>query len=162
YALIAYHTAWLKAYHPAEFLAATLSSDMDDTDKVQIFWKDCLANGVEVLPPDVNASAYRFEPVADEHMAKGRPPRTIRYGLGAVKGTGQAAVEEIIRARAEGGPFASLFDFCRRIDRHTVNRRSIEALIRAGAFDAIEENRAALLATVGNAIEAAEQAERSA
>ncbi|MDS1142070.1 DNA polymerase III subunit alpha [Pusillimonas sp. SM2304] len=162
YALIAYHTAWLKAYHPAEFLAATLSSDMDDTDKVQIFWKDCLANGVEVLPPDVNASAYRFEPVADEHMAKGRPPRTIRYGLGAVKGTGQAAVEEIIRARAEGGPFASLFDFCRRIDRHTVNRRSIEALIRAGAFDAIAENRAALLATVGNAIEAAEQAERSA
>src|SRR5690606_25477051 len=151
-----------KVYHPAEFLAATLSSDMDDTDKVQIFWKDCLANGVAVLPPDVNASAYRFEPVADEHMAKGQPPRTIRYGLGAVKGTGQAAIEEIIRARTEGGPFASLFDFCRRIDRHTVNRRSIEALIRAGAFDAIEANRAALLATLGNAIEAAEQAERSA
>ncbi len=162
YALIAYHTAWLKAYHPAEFLAATLSSDMDDTDKVQIFWKDCLANGVAVLPPDVNASAYRFEPVADEYMAKGQPPRTIRYGLGAVKGTGQAAIEDILRARAEGGPFVSLFDFCRRIDRHTVNRRSIEALIRAGAFDTIEENRAALQATVGNAIEAAEQAERSA
>src|SRR3546814_17043993 len=86
----------------------------------------------------------------------------MRYGLGAVKGTGQGAVEEIIRIRNEGGPYASLFDFCRRVDRHTVNRRSIEALIRAGAFDAIAENRAALLATVANAIAAAEQAERSA
>ncbi len=162
YALIAYQTAWLKFYHPTEFLAATLSSDMDDTDKVQTFWKDALANGVQVLPPDVNASAYRFEPVQDEYSARGEPPRTMRYGLGAVKGTGQGAVEEIIRARQEGGPFASLFDFCRRVDRHTVNRRTIEALIRAGAFDRIEENRAALLATIGNAIEAAEQAERSA
>src|SRR3546814_11182768 len=102
-----------------------------------------------------------LESVADEFMAKGQPPPTIRYGLCAVKGTGQAAIEEIIRARTEGGPYASLFDFCRRVDRHTVNRRSIEALIRAGAFDAIAENRAALLATVANAIEAAEQAERS-
>ncbi len=162
YALIAYQTAWLKAYHPAEFLAATLSSDMDDTDKVQIFWKDALANGVAVLPPDVNESPYRFEPVADQYMAKGQPPRTMRYGLGAVKGTGQAAVEEIIRAREADGPFKSLFDFCRRINRHNVNRRTIEALIRAGAFDTIESNRAALLATVPNAISAAEQAERSA
>ncbi|NYT38468.1 DNA polymerase III subunit alpha [Allopusillimonas soli] len=162
YALIAYQTAWLKVFHPAEFLAATLSSDMDDTDKVQVFWKDALANGVQVLPPDVNASAYRFEPVADEHTALGEPPRTMRYGMGAVKGTGQGAVEEIIRAREEDGPFTSLFDFCRRVDRHTVNRRTIEALIRAGAFDSIEENRAALLATIGNALEAAEQAERSA
>ena len=162
YALIAYQTAWLKAYHPAEFLAATLSSDMDDTDKVQIFWKDALLNGVAVLPADINASGYRFEPVEDEHMKRGQPPRTIRYGLGAVKGTGQAAVEEIVRVRQADGPFTSLFDFCRRIDRHTVNRRAIEALIRAGAFDGIDDNRAALLATVGNALEAAEQAERSA
>ena len=162
YALIAYHTAWLKAYHPAEFLAATLSSDMDDTDKVQIFWKDCLANNLAVLPPDINASGYRFEPVRDAYAAKGQPPRTLRYGLGAVKGTGQAAVEEIIRARTAGGPFTSLFDFCSRVDRHTVNRRTIEALIRAGAFDALEENRAALLATISKAIEAAEQTERSA
>jgi DNA polymerase-3 subunit alpha len=162
YALIAYQTAWLKLYHPTEFLAATLSSDIDDTDKVQIFWKDALANNVQVLPPDVNASFYRFEPVDDEYTARGEPPRTMRYGLGAVKGTGQGAVEEIIRTREEGGPFTSLFDFCRRINRHAVNRRCIEALIRAGAFDSIEENRAALLATIGNAIEAAEQAERSA
>ncbi|MDR4125978.1 DNA polymerase III subunit alpha [Yanghanlia caeni] len=162
YALIAYQTAWLKHYHPAEFLAATLSSDMDDTDKVQIFWKDAVANGVTVLPPDINASAYRFEPVEDECTARGEPPRSIRYGLGAVKGTGQAAVEEIIRAREAGGPFVSLFDFCKRVDRSTVNRRTIEALIRAGAFDTLSENRAALLATVGQAIEAAEQAERNA
>ena len=161
YALIAYQTAWLKAHHPAEFMAATLSSDMDDTGKVQIFWRDSLANGIAVLPPDVNASGYRFEPVADEYSAKGLPPRTIRYGMGAVKGTGQAAVEEILRARAEA-PFTSLFDFCRRIDRHTVNRRSIEALIRAGAFDQIEINRAALLASLPTALEAAEQVARSA
>jgi DNA polymerase-3 subunit alpha len=162
YALIAYHTAWLKAYHPAEFLAATLSSDMDDTDKVQIFWRDALENGVQVLPPDVNASGFRFEPVADAYTAKGKPPRTIRYGLGAVKGTGQGAVEDILRARAEGGPFKDLFDFCRRVDKHSVNRRTVEALIKAGAFDAFEANRAALLASVPIAMEAAEQAARSA
>src|SRR5690554_1917237 len=156
YALIAYQTAWLKAYYPAEFLAATLSSDMDDTDKVQIFWKDAVANGVAVLPPDVNASFYRFQPVPDELSVKGQPTRTMRYGLEAVKGTGQGAVEAIIQARTEGGNFTSLFDFCRRIDRQSVNRRSIEALIKAGAFDEIEENRAALLATVPSAIEAAE------
>lgn len=161
YALISYQTAWLKAHHPAEFLAATLSSDMDDTGKMQIFWRDCLLNGIKVLPPDVNTSGYRFEPVADEHAAKGKPPRTIRYGMGAVKGTGQGAVEEIVRAR-QTGPFTSLFDFCRRIDRHSVNRRSIEALIRAGAFDAIEPNRAALIASLPTAVEAADQAERSA
>jgi DNA polymerase-3 subunit alpha len=161
YALIAYQTAWLKAHHPAEFFAATLSSDMDDTGKVQIFWRDCLANGLVVLPPDVNASGYRFEPVADAHSAKGAPPRTIRYGMGAVKGTGQAAVEEILRVRQET-PFTSLSDFCQRVDRHTVNRRSVEALIRAGAFDQIEPNRAALINSLGTALEAAEQFSRSA
>ena len=161
YALIAYQTAWLKAYHPTEFLAATLSSDMDDTDKVQIFVRDAQDNGVEVLPPDVNASGYRFEPVADKHTEQGKPPRTMRYGLGAVKGTGQGAVEEILRARQEGGPFANLFDFCRRVSKHAVNRRTIEALIKAGAFDTIEPNRAAMLASVGTAMEAAEQAARS-
>ncbi|WP_144638232.1 DNA polymerase III subunit alpha [Bordetella genomosp. 13] len=162
YALISYQTAWLKAYHPAEFLAATLSADMDDTDKVQTFVRDAQANGVAVLPPDVNASGYRFEPVQDEHYAKGKPPRTMRYGLGAVKGTGQGAVEEILRARAAGGPFQNLFDFCRRVDKHAVNRRTVEALIRAGAFDTIEPNRAALLGSIGTAMEAAEQAARSA
>ncbi len=162
YALIAYHTAWLKAYHPAEFFAATLSSDLDDTDKVQAFWRDALANGIEVLPPDVNYSNYRFEPVIDEHAKGGKPPRTIRYGLGAIKGTGHSAIESIIAARNADGPFKSLFDFCRRIDRHVVNRRTIEALIKSGAFDSIDSNRAALLATVGQAIAAAEQAQQAA
>lgn len=135
---------------------------MDDTDKVQIFVRDAQDNGVEVLPPDVNASGYRFEPVADKHTEQGKPPRTMRYGLGAVKGTGQGAVEEILRARQEGGPFANLFDFCRRVSKHAVNRRTIEALIKAGAFDTIEPNRAAMLVSVGTAMEAAEQAARSA
>ena len=162
YALIAYQTAWLKAHHPAEFLAATLSSDMDDTDKVQVFWRDCHANGVKVLPPDVNYSGYRFEPVKDEESAKGKPPRTIRYGLGAIKGVGQAAIEEVIRAREQGGAYSSLADFCNRINRQLVNRRAIESMIRAGAFDTVEANRAALLATLPTAVEAAEQAARSA
>ena len=162
YALIAYHTAWLKAHHPAEFLAATLSSDMDDTDKVQIFWRDSVANGVKVLPPDVNASGYRFEPVKDERSTKGLPPRTIRYGLGAIKGVGQAAIEELVRVRETSGPYTSLADFCNRVNRQMVNRRAIESMIRAGAFDLVELNRAALLATLPTAMEAAEQAARSA
>lgn len=162
YALIAYQTAWLKAHHPAEFLAATLSSDMDDTDKVQTFWRDCHANGVKVLPPDVNQSGYRFEPVRDERHREGKPPRTIRYGLGAIKGAGQAAIEEIVRARDYGGPFGSLFDFCQRVNRQVANRRAIESMIRAGAFDTIEPNRAALLASLPTALDAAEQMARSA
>jgi DNA polymerase-3 subunit alpha len=162
YAVVAYQTAWLKAHHPAEFIAATLSSDMDDTDKVQIFYGDALANAVTVLPPDINASPYRFEPVLDEHSAKGKPPRTIRYGLGAVKGTGEAAVEEIVRIRQETGPFADLFDFCRRVDKRIVNRRAIEALIKAGAFDSLLPERAVLLASVSKALDAADQAERAA
>lgn len=162
YALIAYQTAWLKAYHPAEFIAATISSDMDDTDKVQVFWRDALDNGLVMLPPDINESAYRFEPVLDEYSEKGFPPRTIRYGLGAVKGTGQSAVENIEKVRQEGGPFKDLYDFCSRVDRHIVNRRSIEALIRAGAFDCLSDNRAALLAALDQALEAAEQNQANA
>jgi DNA polymerase-3 subunit alpha len=162
YALIAYQTAWLKAYHPTEFLAATMSADMDDTDKVQVFCRDAQENGVIVLPPDINASGYRFSPVEDEHTKEGKPPRTMRYGLGAVKGTGQGAVEEILRAREADGPFTNLFDFCRRVGKQAVNRRTLEALIRAGAFDTITENRAAMLASVSTAMEAAEQAARSA
>ena len=161
YALIAYQTAWLKAHHPAEFFAATLSSDMDDTGKVQIFWRDCLLNKVEVLAPDINESGYRFEPVFDPYTVQGLPPRTIRFGLGAVKGSGQSAIEAIIVAR-QSGPFISLFDFCRRINRQAVNRRCIEAMIRAGAFDSIESNRAALIESLSTALDAADQAERSA
>ena len=162
YALIAYQTAWLKAHHPAEFMAATLLSDMDDTDKVQVFYLDARANGVEVLAPDINASVFRFVPVRDDEVAQGRPPRTIRYGLGALKGTGRSAIDAIVQEREQNGPYTGLFDFCRRIDRHVVNRRCIEALIKGGAFDGIDANRHALIQTLPAALEAAEQAARTA
>jgi len=151
YSLLAYHTAWLKCHHPAAFMAATLSSEMADTDKVQFFFSDAKANGIEFLPPDINTGPVRFTPV---------DKRTIRYGLAAIKGTGEAALNAMLKAR-EAGPFADLFDFCRRIDRRSVNRRVVEALIRAGAFDALDAHRAALLASVGRAFEAADQAERN-
>ncbi|MDR2452825.1 MAG: DNA polymerase III subunit alpha [Candidatus Accumulibacter sp.] len=153
YAVITYQTAWLKAHHCAAFMAATLSSDMDKTDDVKVFYDDCLANRLTVLGPDVNASEYRFVPIDRQ---------TIRYGLGAVKGTGEQAVAVILGAREAGGPFRDLFDFCARVDKRQVNRRTIEALIRAGAFDSVDDHRARLLASVGIAIEAAEQAERNA
>ncbi len=152
YALLAYQTAYMKAHHASAFMAANLSLVMDDTDKVRQFHEDALANGLSVLPPDINASDYRFRPV---------DAKTLRYGLGAVRGTGESAVGAILQARA-AGPFTDLFDFCRRVDKRTVNRRAVEALVRAGAFDALEQNRAGLLASVGRALEAAEQAERAA
>ena len=152
YSLVDYHTGWLKRHHPAAFAAATLSSEMANTDKVQFFWKDAIDNGLAFLPPDINASGIRFRPV---------DARTIRYGLGAIKGTGESALSVILRAR-EAEPFRDLFDFCRRIDKRVVNRRVIEALIRAGAFDSLDDNRARLLASAGVALEAAEQAERNA
>jgi DNA polymerase-3 subunit alpha len=152
YALLAYQTAYMKAHHAAAFAAANLSAVMDDTDKVRQFHEDATANGLKVLPPDVNASDYRFVPV---------DRGTLRYGLGAVRGTGRAAIESILQARARK-PFEDLFDFCSRVDKRLVNRRVLEALVRAGAFDAIERNRARLLASAGRALEAAEQAERQA
>jgi DNA polymerase-3 subunit alpha len=152
YALLAYQTAYMKVHHAAAFMAANLSAVMDDTDKVRQLRDDALANGLTLLPPDINAAGYRFAPV---------DLKTVRYGLGAVRGTGQSAIEAILEARKDG-PFRGLYDFCGRIDKRHVNRRCVEALVRAGAFDAIEKNRASLLATVGRAIEAAEQAERQA
>ncbi len=153
YALVAYQTAYLKAHFIACFMAANMSSMMDDTDKVKILHDDCVNNKIKILPPDINQSNYRFEPV-DDH--------SIRYGLGAIKGTGQSAVESIARAREEGGPFIDLFDFCRRSDKRLVNKRTVESLIRAGAFDSINPHRASLLASAGAAMEAAEQAAASA
>ena len=153
YSLVAYQTGWLKRHHPAAFAAATLSSEMANTDKVQFFYKDAIDNGLVFLPPDINHSGIRFRPVDG---------KTIRYGLGAIKGTGESALSVIIKARTEGGAFRDLFDFCRRIDKRVVNRRVVEALIRAGAFDGIDDHRAKLLASTGVALEAAEQAERNA
>jgi len=161
YALLAYHTAYLKAHYPAEFMAANMSAAMDDTDKVKILFEDSVAHGLTVLGPDVNVSDYRFTPVrvADDE-ADGRA-HGIRYGLGAIKGTGRAAIESIVAAR-NAKPFTDLFDFCARVDKRAVNRRVVEALVRAGAFDGIEADRATLLASVGRALEAAEQAEANA
>jgi len=148
YALVAYHTAYLKAHYPVAFLAATMSADMNNTDNIHSFFDDCAPNQVEVLPPDVNQSVYRFMPINNSQML---------YGLGAVKGTGLAAIELIVAAREANGPFKDLFDFCNRLDLRKVNKRVIESLIRAGAFDKLEPNRAALLAGVGMAVTAAEQ-----
>jgi DNA polymerase-3 subunit alpha len=149
YALIAYHTAWLKAHWPAQFMAATMSSEMADTDKVRMFIEDCKASDIAILPPDINASGYRFEPV---------DAKQIRYGLGAIKGTGEAAIGAIVKARADGGPFTGMFDLARRVDKRTLNRRVLEALVKAGAFDSLNDHRAALLASIGLAMELAEQA----
>ncbi len=147
YALVAYHTAYLKAHYPAAFLSATMSADMNNTDSVHIFYKDCLANGVEVLAPDINRSEFRFTPISEKQ---------VLYGLGAIKGTGWAAIEVILAARKDG-PFKDLFDFCRRLDLRKVNRRVVESLVRAGAFDGIDPNRASMLAAVGVAMEVAGQ-----
>jgi len=147
YALLAYHTAWLKVHYPAEFAAANMSVSLDDTDKLKIFHDDAVALGIAFEPPDVNTCGYRFEPIAD---------RGVRYGLGAVKGTGQGAIEAIIQARTEGGPFRSLFDFCARVDRSRINKRTVEALIKAGAFDSITPLRSSLMASVPLAFEFAD------
>jgi len=152
YALVAYQTAYLKAHHPAAFMAATLSADMDNTEKVRIFYQDALQQNLRVLLPDVNSSCYIFSPVDDT---------TIAYGLGAVKGTGEAAIGNIVAAR-EGGAFKDLFDFCRRVDKRIVNRRTVEALIRAGAFDSINDHRACLMATLDAALASADQHARAA
>jgi DNA polymerase-3 subunit alpha len=153
YALVAYQTAWFKAHHAAAFLAANLSAVMDDADKVRALCDDARANGLTVLAPDVNSGEYRFAPI---------DPATLRFGLGAVKGTGASAIEAIVAAREAGGPFRDLFDFCVRVDKRAVNRRVIEALVRAGAFDAIDPHRARQLAWVGIALASAEQRERNA
>src|SRR3989338_6741266 len=147
YAMVAYQTAYLKAHYPAAFMAATLSGDLDNTDKVRIFYLDALQQKLRILPPDVNSSGYVFSPV-DE--------KTIAYGLGAVKGTGEAAIGNIVKAR-EGGAFRDLFDFCRRVDKRVVNRRTVEALIRAGAFDGISDHRARLMARLDAALASADQ-----
>ncbi|MDI1307967.1 MAG: DNA polymerase III subunit alpha [Methylotenera sp.] len=148
YALVAYQTAYLKAHYPAAFLASTMSADMNNTDSVRIFYEDCAPNQVEILSPDVNQSEFKFTPISKNQ---------VLYGLGAVKGTGQAAIEVILQARRKDGPFKDLFDFCNRLDLRKVNRRVVESLIRAGAFDKLSPSRNALLAGVAMAMAAAEQ-----
>ena len=148
YALIAYQTAWLKAHYPAAFMAAVLSSDMDNTDKVVMLLDELDRMRIKLALPHVNRSSYRFT-VADE--------KTINYGLGAIKGVGKAAVENIISERNQNGEFANIFDFCRRVDSRKVNKRVLEALIKAGAMDGLGPNRSSLIATLGTALQLAEQ-----
>ncbi|GGA20858.1 DNA polymerase III subunit alpha [Dyella nitratireducens] len=159
YAVVSYQTAWLKAHYPAEFMAATISSDMDNTDKVVIFLDESRAIGLKVLPPDVNASEFMFEAVEpDEPSSSGRQGvRTIRYGLGAIKGVGQGACEAIAEERKKGGAYKDLADFCRRVDPTKLNRRVLEALILSGSLDALAPTRASLMVQLPDAIKAAEQ-----
>ena len=152
YSLVAYQTAWLKKHYPAEFMAATLSSDMDKTEKVVGFLDEARGLGLTVLPPDVNASAYLFEATA---------PDTIRYGLGAVKGVGQGVCEAIVAARASGGAFRDLLDFCQRVSAAGLNKRTLEALIHAGTMDALAVNRASLMLQLPEALKASDQMARN-
>ncbi len=153
YALLSYQTAWLKAHYPAPFMAAVLSSDMDHTDKVVTLIEECRDMQLRVVPPDVNRSGYKFR-AADE--------TTIIYGIGAVKGVGQGAIEALVEERDENGPYRDIYDLCRRIDLRKVNRRTLEALVRAGCLDGVGANRATLMSQIPLAIKAAEQHSRNA
>ncbi|MDD2770250.1 MAG: OB-fold nucleic acid binding domain-containing protein, partial [Methylococcus sp.] len=137
-----------KAHYPAEFMAAVLSADMDNTDKVVVLIDECRGMKLSILPPNVNLSEYRF-------TVQSR--REILYGLGAVKGVGQNAIEDILQERRNNGPFTDLLDLCRRIDLRKANRRVLEAMIRAGVLDCFDRNRAGLFAALPDALKAAEQ-----
>ncbi|WP_144391640.1 DNA polymerase III subunit alpha [Pleionea sediminis] len=153
YALVAYQTAYLKAHYPAAFMAAVMSADMDNTDKVVTFVDDCLQHKIEIMPPDVNQGEYKFT-VTDEN--------TIIYGIGAIKGVGEGAIESFVIEREKNGAYKDLFDFCQRVDLRKVNRRTIENLIRAGALDKLGPNRAVLMASLDEAIRAADQQNKAA
>jgi DNA polymerase-3 subunit alpha len=162
YALVSYQTLWLKAHYPAEFMAAVMSSDMQNTDKVVTFIEETREMDLNVLPPDVNSGDYMFGVNDDGHIV---------YGLGAIKGVGEGPIEAIVDARNKGGSFKDLFDFCERVDAKSINKRVLEALIRSGALDlvgpapgkksALDFNRAALEASQAEAMKAADQAAKS-
>src|SRR5690554_3662522 len=157
YALVAYHTAWLKVHYPAEFMAAVISAEMHNTDKVVTFVDECHSMGLKVLPPDVNSCGFRFTANEQGHIV---------YGLGSIKGLGEGPIKAIVTARDDGGSFSDLFDFCRRIDLRKANRRSLEALVKAGALDQLGPNgavddRSILMATLSDAVQAAEQDARN-
>ncbi len=148
YALVSYQTAWLKAHYPAAFMAAVLSADMDNTDKVVTLIDECAAMGLKVVPPSVNTSAYKFTV---------REDGAVVYGLGAIKGVGEGAIAAIVEENQANGPFKDLFDFCNRIDLKKANRRVLESLIRAGALDGLGPNRATMTAALPQALQIAEK-----
>jgi DNA polymerase-3 subunit alpha len=142
YAMVSYQTAYLKTHYPVEFMAALMTSEMGDTDKVIKNLAECREKGIEVLAPDINESRSDFTPVGEK----------IRFGLAAVKNVGEKAVEVILQSRERDGPFESLFDFCRRVDLSAVNRRVVESLIKCGAFDSTQVSRARMIAALDEAI----------
>jgi DNA polymerase-3 subunit alpha len=152
YAVLTYQTAWLKTHYPAAFMAAVMSADLADTDKVVTLVDECKRMGLAVLPPDLNASGYDFTAAGD---------KAIRYGLGAVRGVGEQAVEALVHERQRGGPYDSLMALCQRIDLARVTRRVLEALIKAGALDGLGPNRATLAASLDAAVQGGEQATRA-
>ena len=147
YALVSYQTLWMKTHYPAEFMAAVMSADMDNTDKIVTLVDECKAMGLQVLAPDVNAGQYKFTVDAQQRIV---------YGIGAIKGVGEGPIEAILAARTSG-PFTDLFDFCCRVDLKKLNRRVLERLVKAGAMDSLGPHRAALMATLDKAIRQAEQ-----
>jgi DNA polymerase-3 subunit alpha len=148
YALVAYQTAWLKAHYPAAFMAAVLSSDMDNTDKVVVLIEECRQMKLTLCPPNINVSNYRFTVNQDNQIV---------YGLGAIKGVGEAAIEDLLKERAEQGLFSGFYNLCKRVDLRKVNKRVLEALIRAGAFDVFDDHRARHLAELPTVVKVAEQ-----
>ena len=148
YALVSYQTLWLKTHYPAEFMAAVMTADMDNTEKVVGLVDECIRMKLKVLPPDINSGVYRFN--VDETGA-------IVYGIGAIKGVGEGPIEAILTAREKDGHFKDLFDFCARIDLKKVNKRVIEKLIYAGALDRLGPHRAAMMASLNDAVKAASQ-----
>ncbi len=148
YALVAYQTAWLKVHYPAAFMAAVLSSDMDNTDKVVVLIEECRQMKLTICPPTINVSNFRFTVNDAGHIV---------YGLGAIKGVGQSAIEDMLKERDENGVFNGLYGLCKRVDLRKVNRRVLEALIKAGAFDEFDDNRAAHLAELPTVLKVAEQ-----
>ena len=157
YALVSYQTAWLKRHYPAHFMASVLSADMQNTDKIVILADECRRMEIPLNAPDVNIGSYGFTVDYDRDVRA-----HVIYGLGAIKGLGEGPIENIIKTREASGPFRNLFDFCQRVDLAIINKRSLEALIRSGAFDSISEDidRAVLLASMGEAIKTAAQAAR--
>jgi DNA polymerase-3 subunit alpha len=151
YALVSYQTAWLKRYYPAHFMAAVLSADMQNTDKIVILVEECRRMGLQILPPDVNSGRFAFTVNSSGQIV---------YGLGAIKGLGEGPVENLIRIREASGAFTNLFDFCKRVELGVINKRAIEALIRSGACDSFGADRAVLLAAMGEAVKTAEQNSR--
>jgi DNA polymerase-3 subunit alpha len=156
YSLLAYHTAWIKVHFTAEFFCANMTVEMDNTDKLKVLFEDAVKMGLSFDLPHINQGQYRFEPIWDLSHKK------IRYGLGAVKGTGEKAIKAIVAAREEGGAFTSLFDFACRVDRSSLNKRCVDALIKAGAFDSLHPNRSALVASIDRAFEFATAAAANA